>query len=147
MIHVINGIVNPDDLYLFSGLNLKLLILGYKHLRRGESYWEKAEEAISKKQNDMKFELAGRGVALFSIFKTISFDNLAIEQLNIKKLVSEDDWNLYYMGDEGTSSFYIDCVEMKFALNSTEPKERRYILLDNVDDMFHYIQQMKEEEE
>lgn len=145
VIHVINGIVNPDDLYLFDGMDLKLLILGYKHLRRGELYWEKAEEQISKKQEELKFELAGRNIALFTVFKTISFDNLAIEQLDIKKLVPEEDWKLFYMGDEGTSTFYIDCVEMKFAQNSTMPKEKRYILLDNVDDMFHYIQQTREE--
>ena len=143
VIHVINGIVNPDDLYLFNDLGVKLLILGYKHLRRGEAYWEKAEAEITKKQTALKNEIAGRNLALFSVFKTISFDNLAIEQLEIKKLLSEDDWNKYYMGDEGTSTFYIDCVEMKFAKNSTAPKEERYILLDNVDDMFHYIQEEK----
>ena len=134
-------------MYLFNELGLKLLILGYKHIRRGETYWEKAEEAILKRQEKLRLELAGKHLALFSVFKTISFDNLAIEQLNIKKLVSEEDWNTYYMGDEGTSTFFIDCVEMKFAQNSTMPKDKRYILLDNVDDMFHYIQKTRNEEE
>ena len=147
VIHVINGIVDPNDLYLFDKLGVKLLILGYKNLRRGETYLQSAGESIAEKQEALFRELSETGIALFNIFKTISFDNLAIEQLNIKSLLSEEDWNLYYMGDEGTSTFYIDCVEMKFAQNSTAPKDKRYILLDNVDDMFHYIQQQKNTKE
>ena len=38
----------------------------------------------------------------------ISFDNLAIEQLNLKEL---PDFNMYYQGPDGKFSLYIDAVE------------------------------------
>lgn len=48
--------------------------------------------------------------------KTVSFDNLAISQLNIKRLMSEQEWKIFYMGDDGrdgelsSASMYVDAV-------------------------------------
>ena len=50
-------------------------------------------------------------------FKVLSFDNLALEQLNIKKYVSPEDWKTHYMGDDGSFTMYIDLVKEEFAKN------------------------------
>lgn len=72
-------------------------------------------------------------------FKVVSFDNLAIDQLNVRRLMSDDEWNEFYMGDDGTMTYYIDMVERKFARSSTAAFDKRYDLLDSVDDMFQKI--------
>ena len=69
-------------------------------------------------------------------FDAVSFDNLAIEQLNVKQLMSEEEWNEFYMGDDGQYTMYIDMVNRKFAKNSIA--ETRYDLLD---DMFAIVKQ------
>ena len=61
-------------------------------------------------------------------FNTISFDNLAIEQLDVKRLMSDEEWEQFYMGDDGTSTFYVDMVEQKFAKSSTASMNERYDL-------------------
>lgn len=68
-------------------------------------------------------------------------DNLALEQLDVKNLMPQDKWDVFYMGDEGSSTMYVDMVNRKFAANSTS--ETRYPLLDNVEDMLKVIHQEK----
>ena len=69
----------------------------------------------------------------------ISFYNLAIEQLNVKRLLSNEEWDEFYQGDDGSSTYYIDMVERKFARSSTASFDKRYDLMDSVDDMFRKI--------
>ena len=73
------------------------------------------------------------------MFKVVSFDNLAIEQLEVKRLVKDDEWEEFYMGDDGNFTYYIDMVERKFAQSSTAPFDKRHDLLDSVDEMFKII--------
>ena len=72
-------------------------------------------------------------------FKVVSFDNLAVEQLKLKNKLTQKQWDLFYGGDDGTHTFYIDGVNKQFAKSSTSVK--RFDMLDNIDDMFHIIQQ------
>ena len=72
-------------------------------------------------------------------FNTVSFDNLAIEQLDVHRLLTKEEWDEFYMGDDGTMTYYIDMVEQKFAQSSTASFEERYDLLDSVDEMFDVI--------
>lgn len=72
-------------------------------------------------------------------FKVVSFDNLAIEQLNVKRLLTQEEWDEFYMGDDGKVTYYVDMVERKFAQSSTAPFDKRYDLLNSVDDMFKVI--------
>ena len=73
------------------------------------------------------------------MFIVVSFDNLAIEQLEVKRLVKDDEWEEFYMGDDGNFTYYIDMVERKFAQSSTTPFDKRHDLLDSVDEMFKII--------
>lgn len=135
VIHVINGILSDSDIEKLKDNNIKILILGYKHLRRGNECYSKNTTMIQDRQKYLYDNLKG----ILDKFKVVSFDNLAIEQLNVKRLLSEDEWREFYQGDDGTSTYYIDMVERKFAKSSTSSFDKRYDLLDNVDDMFRRI--------
>ena len=135
VIHVINGILSADDVHKLSNQGLKILILGYKHLRRGNEYFSKAQSVIEEKQAWLYDHVA----QLIDAFRVVSFDNLAIEQLNIQRLMNQDEWDEFYMGDDSEFTYYIDMVERKFAKNSTAPVDQRYDLMDSVDKMFEKI--------
>lgn len=140
VIHVINGVLKPEDVKALVNNNLKMLILGYKHLRRGNEYFDAAHERIEKNQKWLYDNLEG----MLDKFKVVSFDNLAIEQLNVKRLLSHEEWDEFYMGRDGSTTYYIDMVERKFAKSSTAPMDKRYDLLDSVDDMFNVIRMEKQ---
>lgn len=135
VIHVINGILKPSDLEVLANKNLKVLILGYKRLRRGNDWIREDHENIMAKQMWLHDNLA----EIINQFKVVSFDNLAIEQLNVRRLMSDEDWNEFYMGDDGSMTYYIDMVERKFARSSTADFDKRYDLMASVDDMFRKI--------
>lgn len=132
VIHVISGILKPSDVKSLANKNLKMLILGYKRLRRGRRWIIENYENIVTKQMWLHDNLAD----IIKQFKVVSFDNLAIEHLNVRRLMSDGDWNEFYMGDDGLFTYYIDMVERKFARSSTADLDKRYELLDSVDDMF-----------
>lgn len=126
--HIINGIF--EDFEKIINQNLKILILGYKKFGRGEKYYSKKVKNIMDKTKQLL-------PSLFDKFTCICFDNLALNQLDIKNLVPEKDWDSFYMGDDGESTMYIDLVEQKFARSSTS--KERFDLLDNIEDMFNVI--------
>ena len=133
VIHTINGILSPSDVEMLSGHNLKMLILGYKQLRRGVDWYDTDHENIVVKQMWLKENLE----SILSKFKVVSFDNLAITQLDVKRLMSDEEWEEFYMGDDGTMTFYIDLVEEKFGKNSLATD--RFPIMDSIDDMFQKI--------
>lgn len=135
VIHVINGVVLPEEIEEMAGHNLKLLILGYKELRRGNSFLQEHLEQVEKNKAWMKEHLW----EYISKFAVVSFDNLAIEQLDIKSRLSDEEWNEFFMGDDSEFTYYIDTVNRQFAKSSTAPFDQRYPLMDSVDDMFEEI--------
>lgn len=135
VIHTINGILKPSDIAFLLGKSLKILVLGYKQIRRGNEYFIGNQNAIAENQkwlHDNLGEIANK-------FAVISFDNLAIEQLNVKRFMSDEEWDEFYMGDDAEFTYYIDMVERKFAKNSMAPMDKRYDLLDSTDEMFNKI--------
>lgn len=135
VIHVINGILSPSDVGMLADNDLKILILGYKMLRRGVSHYIINHENIECLQYWLKENLE----EMLNHFKVISFDNLAIEQLEVKRLMNEEEWNEFYMGDDSEFTYFIDLVEGKFSKNSIAPLDERYDILDSVDAMFEKI--------
>ena len=128
VLHIINGIF--DNFEKISNKNLKILILGYKKFGRGEKYY-------SKKVQDLMDKTKLILPTLFEKFACVCFDNLALSQLEVKNLVSDEEWQKFYMGDDGESTMYVDLVEQKFARSSTSTE--RFDLLDNIEDMFKQI--------
>ena len=138
VIHVIDGVVDPVQMETMYNQNLKLLILGYKYLRRGSTWMEKEHAAIAVNQWWLYEHLPD----LINKFAVVSFDNLAIEQLAIKERwneFSDRPWDEFYAGDDGMNTYYIDMVDRKFARSSTADFDKRYDLLDDVDEMFKLI--------
>ena len=133
VIHVINGILRPSDVEMMADNNIKMLILGYKQLRRGVDWYDTDHENIVVRQMWLHENLE----EMLNHFDVVSFDNLAIKQLDVKQLMSEEDWNEFYMGDDGNYTFYLDLVEGNFGKNSLATD--RYPIMDNIDDMFRKI--------
>lgn len=133
VIHVIAGVVTLEQLEKMSNNGLKILILGYKEFRRGEEYYQEHNEKVNKNIEDLKYELP----ILIEKFKVVSFDNLAIKQLAVKNIMSKEEWDEFYMGDDGQFTMYVDMVNRKFAQNSTS--KVRYDLLDDITKMFKIV--------
>ena len=137
VIHTIAGITEIEQFKKLSDKNLKILILGYKEFGRGISYMKSSEKDVIWNSIYLKEDLKN----LIPKFKLVSFDNLAIKQLDVKSMLSEKEWAKFYRGDDGHHTFYIDLVEEKFAKNSIQPREERQDLLDNVSTMLKIIQE------
>ena len=139
VIHTIAGITKERDYEFLADNGLKILILGYKKFGRGIQAYQESYQHIDYSIMNLKHLLPH--MIKEKWFDSISFDNLALEQLDVKSLMPQDKWDMFYMGDEGSSTMYIDMVNREFAANSTS--ETRYPLLDNVEDMLKVIHQEK----
>lgn len=135
VVHVINGIVHMDSLEALAHNDLKILVLGYKEFRRGKALYDECGSEIDSLKYqfyDMLPKIVNDGW-----FKCISFDNLAIKQLEPKRLMSEKDYASFYMGDDGSFTMYVDAVNRQFAKSSVSTE--RYDLMNDIADMFKVI--------
>lgn len=134
VIHVIAGVTPWEDIQYLMGRGLKILILGYKKTGRGKKYYDGLFIPII---TQMKY-LEGGLDDVINGFKVVSFDNLAIEQLHIKDRLTNKEWNMFYGGDDGTVTFFIDLVKGVFARNSLS--QITYPIGDKtIDEMFAII--------
>lgn len=138
VVHTINGILSLDDYEVLKDNGLKVLILGYKQLRRGIDYYNTYEDSVQKRMSLLYDNLE----EMLKHFEVVSFDNLAIEQLDVKRLLSDEQWSEFFMGQDSEFTFYIDMVEGTFGKNSLATE--RYPIMDNIDDMFDRIRYKKE---
>ena len=135
VVHVINGVISVEELKTLAGYGLKLLILGYKDFRKGADNLSANHEKIQVRQKelyDMLPEIINK-----EWFKVVSFDNLAIRQLDVKRLMSEEAWRQFYMGDDGGFTMYIDAVNEEYAVSSVSTE--RYKLRNDIQEMFETI--------
>ena len=136
VIHTINGLLTSNDVKILGDKGLKVLVLGYKHKGRGDEFYEKNKERIDANQKWLDENLA----EVTKKFEVFSFDNLSIEQLPSVREVVGDDWDEFYMGDDGMYTFFIDLVHGTFAKNSTI-KECFPIEGRSVNEMFNFIRE------
>jgi len=133
VIHTIAGILDEQDLEVLKGR--KVLILGYKDLRRGHALLEKDFVDIVHRMDLL------RNLWLYDLkknCKVVSFDCLAIEQLDPKNVlsVSDEDWNTLFQGSDTDvkdadgnitcATMYIDVPNMTVARMSTAALDKRY---------------------
>jgi len=109
--HFVAGV---HDIEQLEG-HTKVLILGYKSKGRGVEY---------AKFKDVKENLYKWATHLPLYFDKmqISFDNLAIEQLDVKRFLSKEQWDKYFQGHDGFSSMYIDGPSLTYGISSTDPR-------------------------
>lgn len=141
VIHVINGLVTEEQLAQMKNLNLKVLILGYKEFRRGARLFEKEPERITAGKESMKALLPV--ILKEKWFNAVSFDNLALKQLDVRSLMTQEQWDMFFMGDDGidgeqtSATMYVDGVREQFAKNSCAVE--RYALMDDIKDMYRFL--------
>jgi organic radical activating enzyme len=141
VIHTIAGILTEKDLKVLR--NRKVLVLGYKTLRRGKDFFS---DEVTRNIEWLKSNIG----LVRNTVKLLSFDCLGIEQINPRQElnISEDDWNLLFQGSDTDvkdaagnitcCTFYIDAVEKKVARMSTAALDKRYDILedDRVETLF-----------
>jgi organic radical activating enzyme len=120
--HLIMGVHNVDDIGTLNsfcakhGKKCKILVLGYKICGRGISF--------AASNSDIELNKYQWYTRLWSYLKrpgigVISFDNLAIDQLNLQRYFTNTAWREFYMGRDGAHTCYIDAVKQEYAISST----------------------------
>lgn len=137
VIHTIAGILSEKDIPAITGR--KVLILGYKDLRRGHALLEKKGDDITSKIEWLKEKLP----ELRKICKLISFDCLGIEQIDPKNVlkITDEEYNTLFQGADTDvhdadgnitcATMYIDVPNMQVARMSTAALDKRYAFTGN----------------
>jgi hypothetical protein len=108
VVHVISGIDSIDDILKLKDLGVKkVLVLGEKDFG-----FNKGNVDLTTRKHREWYWWVGK---LFSTFDVTSFDNLALEQLNLKRFFNNDNWDVF---NQGEHSFYINAAEGYFAPSS-----------------------------
>lgn len=130
VVHTIAGILSEKDMNVLKGK--KILILGYKdNVGRGVNYKKEFADQIDKNikwlANDLK--------KISKWVNVMSFDNLALKQLDAKKAleISDKEWKLRFQGkdygdpngEDAPSTFYLDAVNKMIGRSSTQPYNER----------------------
>lgn len=140
VIHIIAGVLNEKDLKdLMNSIEtipfVRLLVLGYKNLGRA-CLNEKVKDNI-----DLMKDYIPRMLETTSV---LSFDNLAIEQLDVKSMFLSDTWEKIFMGNEGEFTYYVNLTDMTYGINSIAPSNERYEMKEQGYDsvqMFRYLKE------
>lgn len=120
VIHTIIGVISPEEFEYICECNPRVLLLGFKQFGRGEKMTIDKLDEWKKIVRKIKYQMNTKYKNL-----TLSFDNLALEQLDLKSAFLEKDWNRFYLGDEFTHSMYLDAVNGEYAPTSRSPKNER----------------------
>ena len=121
-----------------------MLILGYKTFRRGKDLIEGNDfnrRLITSRMEDWYEALP----EIIKHFAVVSFDNLALKQLEPKRLLTDEAWNQSYMGEDGQMTMFIDLVKNTYSTSSTTPEEERKPLLDDIKPMFDDIRNINKD--
>ena len=115
VIHTIAGVTPMHVFDHLAGHNLNLLVLGFKSKGNGWDFFiDHAQESI-----DTMIDLGETIREMRGKFKAIGFDNLAVKQLKLDKIIQKEEFDRLYMGDDGEYTMYIDLVEEKYGKSST----------------------------
>lgn len=153
VIHTIAGILSENDVPALAGR--KILVLGYKDLRRGHAMLEHHGDEIKKNIEWLKSMLATINLSGSNPFRVISFDCLGIEQLDPKRLlgISDERYNQLFQGSDTDvkdadgnitcATMYIDVPNMQVARMSTAALDKRYSFTgrENIHDLLQITTQ------
>jgi len=138
--HMILGLNDYDDCKAVidwcreNQVQPKLLLLGYKQFGNGiQHYSPELQGQIDAWQTIHLKRLMGvEGL-------TLSFDNLAIKQLELQSVMSKDQWDTFYLGDDGSHTNFVDSVTELFARSSTSTKRYPLSMVNNTREMMAII--------
>ena len=109
--HLIAGVNKVEVIeHLIALGECKVLVLGYKLFGFGVGYHSESVNVELKRWYKKLPSFIGRC--------TLSFDNLAIKQLCVRRLFTHDGWDKFYMGDDFCFTMYIDAVKQEYAPTS-----------------------------
>lgn len=114
VIHVIAGATNEFDIQDIVSQGYKVLILGYKTVGFGREFIKNSNVPLHLRQL-REFVLP---MVLTKNKNIVSFDNLALRQLEVEKLVDPGVWKQHFMGADGTFTMYLDAVKKEYAVGS-----------------------------
>lgn len=128
--HVIAGVEPISILEKIKETKIKkVLVLGYKDVGRGIKFHNEEVDHLKKEWYEQLPKYIGK--------IHLSFDNLAISQLNVRRFFNKDSWNLFYCGSDGEFTFYIDLPNKEYAMSSTSPNRKK--LGNSIIEMFQTI--------
>lgn len=137
VIHSIAGITTSEQYQKLYDKGLKILILGYKDFGRGLLY----RDIVGDNEISCNMHWLEYNVESFKYkFNVVSFDNLAIKQLDPKQWLSDEEWATFYRGDDGHHTLFIDLVNETFAVNSMQERQNHKNILKDIRDMLKEVQ-------
>jgi len=130
--HVIAGIDNFEDVLSLKDRGVKkLLILGEKDF----GFNEGKVDLDSASHREWFWWVS----KLFAEFDVVSFDNLALEQLKVRRFFGDDQWDKF---NQGEYSFYINAVD-KYLAPSSRSNDKTTWTNISLREYFNHIKQLK----
>lgn len=115
------------------GVKPKILLLGYKQFGKGADYYSpELQKKINKWHAYLSLLLQIEGL-------TLSFDNLAIKQLQLNKVLGKEQWDTLFQGPDQTHTFYVDAIEKTVAGTSTSEERFPITADDTVVSIFNKV--------
>lgn len=135
--HVVVGVTPFSELEKIVTVNKKVLLLGFKFdTGFGINFGKNPE--VQRNIEEWKYNLKEA-----SKIAKLSFDNLAIKQLEPRSLFSSDEeYSRFYMGDDGEHTMYFDLVKGEYASSSTSKTRFGF---DNSSDIYRIFEKIKKE--
>lgn len=117
VVHTIVGVTPISEFKKLEYKNYKVLMLGFKRKGRGIAYDEYLDPLGNIDSYKKYLQEANKDKHKFNV---LSFDNLALEQLDVKNTlnISDDEYSELYQGDDGTHTFYMDLVNGTYSKSS-----------------------------
>ena len=129
IVHLIAGVHKVELLEALQ--SYKVLVLGYKQFGFGRKFYSKEVEDNLKQWQWYIHKYINK--------QHLSFDNLAIEQLDIFRFLSNNEQSSLYMGNDGQFTMYIDAVKGEFSKSSTSQKRYKLGEFSDIKDIFRVI--------
>lgn len=140
VLHLVLGIwtiENLEQIFKMSTFD-KFLFLGYKITKgNGEDFYNTYKDSI---QNNIEGFKDFYKNSYIPEYKSVAFDNLAIDQLSLDV---ENSYKELYQGEDGKFSFYIDLVKTGYAKNSVENLEHYF---SSISDAFDELKKERKNE-
>lgn len=120
VVHTIIGVADEPVFRQTMDRGFNILLLGYKNYGRGMIYRNQFSGDIFPRISWVKDHLD----KFPSHYRAVSFDNLSVEQLELKSIMRPDAFQQVYMGEDGCFTMYVDLVKNEYAPSSVSPRKQ-----------------------